>query len=60
MKSGSPRFKETLHSRTSTCGLLLHSEDPGDRGKTYDLVIPWHSILYIEMDSEGTHAPYGR
>lgn len=38
---------------------VAHSEEPGDRGKTYDFVIPWHSILYIEMDTDG-HGPYNR
>ncbi len=31
---------------------VAHSDESGDRGKVYDFVIPWHSILYIEMDPE--------
>jgi hypothetical protein len=31
---------------------IAHSEDTGTRSKTYDFVIPWQSILYIEMDAE--------
>lgn len=31
---------------------IAHSEDTGTRSKTYDFVIPWQSILYIEMDTE--------
>jgi hypothetical protein len=38
---------------------VAHAEETGDRGKTYDFVIPWHSILYIEMESDG-QAPYNR
>lgn len=30
---------------------IAHSEESGPRSKTYDFVIPWHSILYIEMES---------
>lgn len=30
---------------------IAHSEDTGTRSKTYDFVIPWGSILYIEMES---------
>lgn len=38
---------------------VAHSDETGDRGggKTYDFVIPWHSILYIEMESPST-SPY--
>jgi hypothetical protein len=25
-------------------------ESGGDHSKTYDFVIPWHSVLYIEME----------
>lgn len=32
---------------------VAHADESGDRAKTYDFVIPWHSILYIEMDSNG-------
>ncbi len=38
---------------------VAHAEEQADRGKTYDFVIPWHSILYIEMDTE-SHSQYGR
>jgi hypothetical protein len=38
---------------------IAHSEETGDRGKIYDFVIPWHSILYIEMDSS-TQSSYNR
>ena len=34
---------------------VSQSDDSGTRannGKTYDFVIPWGSILYIEMESE--------
>lgn len=31
---------------------IAHSEEGSDRSKTYDFVIPWQSILYIEMDLE--------
>jgi hypothetical protein len=36
---------------------VAHAEETGDRGKTYDFVIPWASILYIEMDTEGGSGP---
>ncbi|MBF6611838.1 MAG: hypothetical protein IVW55_01775 [Chloroflexi bacterium] len=30
---------------------VAHGEEGSERGgKTYDFVIPWHSILYIEME----------
>ncbi|MEO5952385.1 MAG: hypothetical protein ABIQ44_07965 [Chloroflexia bacterium] len=32
---------------------VAHADESGDRAKTYDFVIPWHSILYIEMDANG-------
>ena len=38
---------------------IAHSEETGDRGKVYDFVIPWQSILYIEMDSS-TQSSYNR
>ena len=38
---------------------VAHSEDSADRGKVYDFVIPWQSILYIEMESESS-SPYSR
>ncbi len=31
---------------------VAHAEESGPRAKTYDFVIPWTSILYIEMDAE--------
>ncbi|MDQ6695444.1 MAG: hypothetical protein M3014_13685 [Chloroflexota bacterium] len=31
---------------------VAHSDESGTRAKTYDFVIPWGSILYIEMDTE--------
>ncbi|HST05324.1 MAG TPA: hypothetical protein VLQ48_11380 [Chloroflexia bacterium] len=30
---------------------VAHGDETGDRARTYDFVIPWHSILYIEMDT---------
>ena len=30
---------------------VAHADDTGDRAKTYDFVIPWTSILYIEMET---------
>ena len=38
---------------------VAHADETGDRGKVYDFVIPWHSILYIEMESPST-TPYTR
>jgi len=38
---------------------VASSDDVSDRGKVYDFVIPWHSVLYIEMESDGT-STYGR
>jgi len=32
---------------------ITHAEETGVRNKTYDFVIPWNSILYIELDTEG-------
>lgn len=32
---------------------ISHSDESGSRSnKTYDFVIPWGSVLYIEMDAE--------
>ncbi len=31
---------------------VAHSEDAETRGKVYDFIIPWSSILYIEMDTQ--------
>ena len=31
-------------------GTATHADEAGDRSKTYDFVIPWQSILYIEME----------
>jgi hypothetical protein len=32
---------------------ISHSDESGSRNnKTYDFVIPWGSVLYIEMDTE--------
>ncbi len=31
---------------------VSHAEETGARNKTYDFVIPWGSVLYIEMESE--------
>jgi hypothetical protein len=31
---------------------IARSEDVTERSKVYDFVIPWHSILYIEMEGE--------
>ena len=31
---------------------ISHADEMGTRAKTYDFVIPWHSILYIEMEPE--------
>lgn len=33
---------------------VSHAEESGARNKTYDFVIPWGSILYIELDTEGS------
>ena len=33
---------------------VANSDDTADRGKVYDFVIPWGSVLYIEMDSDST------
>ncbi len=30
---------------------VSHGEEAESRGKTYDFVIPWQSVLYIEMDT---------
>ena len=30
---------------------VSHGDESGERNKTYDFVIPWQSILYIEMDT---------
>ena len=31
---------------------VSHSDDAGDeRGKVYDFIIPWGSVLYIELES---------
>ncbi len=38
---------------------VAHADETGDRGKVYDFVIPWHSILYIEMESPST-TPYSK
>ncbi len=35
---------------------VSHADDSGARAKTYDFVIPWQSILYIEMESEAQDA----
>jgi hypothetical protein len=35
---------------------VAHGDETGDRARTYDFVIPWHSILYIEMDTNTTGA----
>lgn len=32
---------------------VTQGDESGDRPRTYDFVIPWHSILYIEMDPIG-------
>jgi hypothetical protein len=32
---------------------VAHAEETGTRNKTYDFVIPWNSILYIELDTDG-------
>ena len=39
---------------------VAHADESGDRGtgKVYDFVIPWHSILYIEMEGQGSSSPY--
>ncbi|HKP54457.1 MAG TPA: hypothetical protein VJ183_17610 [Chloroflexia bacterium] len=29
---------------------IAHSDDTMSRSKTYDFIIPWGSILYIEME----------
>jgi len=29
---------------------VAHVDETGDRSKTYDFVIPWNSVLYIEME----------
>ena len=29
---------------------VAHGEEGTDRSKTYDFVIPWNSVLYIEME----------
>jgi hypothetical protein len=31
---------------------ISQSDESGSRNKTYDFVIPWGSVLYIEMDTE--------
>jgi hypothetical protein len=38
---------------------VAHADETGERGsgKVYDFVIPWHSILYIEMEGQSS-SPY--
>ena len=36
---------------------VSHADDSGARTKTYDFVIPWQSILYIEMETEAQAPP---
>jgi len=35
---------------------VSHSNETDDRSKVYDFIIPWGSVLYIEMESPSTYS----